>query len=71
MKILIVVIVQISEAKDELEIKFRLADGSDIGPKCFPTTTSVAVLKESILAQWPKGWLDLEYGVLCVYNSAG
>lgn len=40
--------------QDQLEIKFRLTDGSDIGPKSFPVATSVATLKESILAQWPK-----------------
>lgn len=44
--------------QDQLEIKFRLTDGSDIGPKSFPVATSVATLKESILAQWPKGWLS-------------
>ncbi|CAB4274850.1 unnamed protein product [Prunus armeniaca] len=40
--------------QDQLEIKFRLTDGSDIGPKSFPAATSVVTLKESILAQWPK-----------------
>ncbi|XP_050230395.1 membrane-anchored ubiquitin-fold protein 1 [Mercurialis annua] len=40
--------------QNQLEIKFRLTDGSDIGPKAFPAVTSVATLKESILAQWPK-----------------
>ncbi|PKI38741.1 membrane-anchored ubiquitin-fold protein 2-like [Punica granatum] len=40
--------------QDQLEIKFRLTDGSDIGPRSFPVATSVATLKESILAQWPK-----------------
>ncbi|KAJ9147556.1 hypothetical protein P3X46_029705 [Hevea brasiliensis] len=40
--------------QDQLEIKFRLTDGSDIGPKTFPAATSVATLKESILSQWPK-----------------
>ncbi|KAJ9540599.1 hypothetical protein OSB04_027105 [Centaurea solstitialis] len=40
--------------QDSLEIKFRLIDGSDIGPKSFPAATSVATLKESILSQWPK-----------------
>lgn len=44
-----------SEAQDQLEIKFRLIDGSDIGPKKFPAATSVATLKEDIIAQWPKG----------------
>ncbi|KAE9619984.1 hypothetical protein Lalb_Chr02g0159011 [Lupinus albus] len=46
-------------SQDQFEIKFRLSDGSDIGPKSFPPATSIATLKESILAQWPK---DKEYG---------
>lgn len=44
---------------DQLEIKFRLNDGSDIGPKTFPAATSIATLKESVLAQWPRGVLNL------------
>ncbi|XP_077211611.1 membrane-anchored ubiquitin-fold protein 1-like [Tasmannia lanceolata] len=43
-----------SGRQDQLEIKFRLHDGSDIGPKRFPAATSVATVKESILSQWPK-----------------
>ena len=43
--------------QEQLELKFRLHDGSDIGPKAYPAATSVATLKESILAEWPKGWL--------------
>lgn len=43
-----------SGAQDQLEIRFRLTDGTDIGPKTFPAATSVATLKESVLAQWPK-----------------
>ncbi|GLU01857.1 hypothetical protein SLE2022_191390 [Rubroshorea leprosula] len=43
-----------ADVQDQLEIKFRLTDGSDIGPKTFPAATSVATLKENILAQWPK-----------------
>lgn len=39
---------------EQLEIKFRLHDGSDIGPKMYSATTSVATLKESLLAEWPK-----------------
>lgn len=46
-----------SGIQDQLEIRFRLTDGLDIGPKSFPAATSVSNLKESILAQWPKGWL--------------
>ncbi|KAI4389270.1 hypothetical protein MLD38_001510 [Melastoma candidum] len=40
--------------QDQLEIRFRLTDGSDIGPRSFPVATSVATLKESVLTQWPK-----------------
>ncbi|KAJ7971044.1 Membrane-anchored ubiquitin-fold protein [Quillaja saponaria] len=43
-----------AEEQNQLEIKFRLIDGSDIGPKSFSAATSVATLKESILTQWPK-----------------
>lgn len=46
---------RMAEVQDQLEIKFRLTDGSDIGPRSFPAATSVASLKESILTQWPKG----------------
>ncbi|KAI3794013.1 hypothetical protein L1987_36638 [Smallanthus sonchifolius] len=40
--------------QDSLEIKFRLIDGSDIGPKSFPASATVSTLKESIISQWPK-----------------
>ncbi|GAB4831725.1 MYND-type zinc finger protein mub1 [Ancistrocladus abbreviatus] len=43
-----------SGAEDQLEIKFRLTDGTDIGPRSYPSSTNVATLKESIVAQWPK-----------------
>ncbi|KAE9612627.1 putative membrane-anchored protein [Lupinus albus] len=46
-------------SQDQFQIKFRLSDGSDIGPKSYPHATSIVTLKESILAQWPK---DKEYG---------
>uniref|UniRef100_A0A2P2N3Z9 Membrane-anchored ubiquitin-fold protein n=1 Tax=Rhizophora mucronata TaxID=61149 RepID=A0A2P2N3Z9_RHIMU len=40
--------------EDLVEIKFRLADGSDIGPSKYTAATTVANLKERIIAQWPK-----------------
>lgn len=40
---------------DELvELKFRLADGSDIGPSKYNSGATVTSLKEKIIAQWPK-----------------
>ncbi|XP_021285219.1 membrane-anchored ubiquitin-fold protein 6 isoform X1 [Herrania umbratica] len=40
--------------EDLVELKFRLADGSDIGPSKYSPATTVASLKEKILAQWPR-----------------
>ncbi|KAL9999453.1 putative Ubiquitin-like domain superfamily, UBL3-like, ubiquitin domain-containing protein [Helianthus debilis subsp. tardiflorus] len=42
-------------AADELiEVKFRLADGTDIGPSKYSSITTVGSLKEKIISQWPK-----------------
>ncbi|KAF4354556.1 hypothetical protein CsatB_008866 [Cannabis sativa] len=41
-------------AQDLIEVKFRLSDGTDIGPSKYSPSVSVASLKEKILAQWPK-----------------
>lgn len=42
--------------EDLIELKFRLADGTDIGPNKYSPATTVASLKEKIIAQWPKGY---------------
>ncbi|KAI3513660.1 hypothetical protein L1887_20997 [Cichorium endivia] len=42
-------------SQELIEVKFRLADGSDIGPSKFSPTTTVGSLKEMILSQLPKG----------------
>ncbi|KAL3619743.1 Membrane-anchored ubiquitin-fold protein 3 [Castilleja foliolosa] len=42
-------------ALDELiELKFRLADGSDIGPTKYNARSTVSSLKEKIISQWPQ-----------------
>lgn len=38
-----------------VELKFRLADGSDIGPSKYSSDTTVTTLKETIISQWPQG----------------
>ncbi|CAI0457853.1 unnamed protein product [Linum tenue] len=46
--------------EDFVELKFRLYDGTDIGPFRYSPASTVAVLKERIVAEWPKGnysWL--------------
>ncbi|XP_055810022.1 membrane-anchored ubiquitin-fold protein 6-like [Solanum dulcamara] len=37
-----------------VEIKFRLADGSDIGPNKYASSTTVASLKDKLIKEWPK-----------------
>ncbi|XP_068642307.1 membrane-anchored ubiquitin-fold protein 3-like isoform X2 [Aristolochia californica] len=37
-----------------IEIKFRLFDGTDIGPNKYNPSTTIGSLKEIILAQWPQ-----------------
>lgn len=38
-----------------VDIKFRLVDGSDIGPLKFASTSTVETLKNKILERWPEG----------------
>lgn len=41
--------------EDLVELKFRLYDGSDVGPFQYSPTATVAMLKERIVSEWPKG----------------
>ncbi|XP_022880088.1 membrane-anchored ubiquitin-fold protein 6-like isoform X2 [Olea europaea var. sylvestris] len=41
-------------AEELVELKFRLDDGSDIGPIKYSSSTTVGFLKEKIITQWPK-----------------
>ncbi|KAJ0512348.1 putative Ubiquitin-like domain superfamily, UBL3-like, ubiquitin domain-containing protein [Helianthus annuus] len=41
-------------AEELIEVKFRLADGTDIGPSKYSSVTTVGSLKEKIVSQWPK-----------------
>ncbi|XP_038973152.1 membrane-anchored ubiquitin-fold protein 3 isoform X3 [Phoenix dactylifera] len=40
--------------EDLIELKFRLFDGTDLGPNKYDPSTTVASLKETILARWPQ-----------------
>lgn len=40
---------------DLIDLKFRLFDGTDIGPNKYNPGTTVGALKESILTRWPVG----------------
>ncbi|KAJ4746078.1 membrane-anchored ubiquitin-fold protein 2 [Rhynchospora pubera] len=40
--------------EEALEVRFRLFDGTDIGPDKYDPSTTVASLKETIIAKWPE-----------------
>ncbi|WOK97436.1 hypothetical protein Cni_G06144 [Canna indica] len=40
--------------EDLIELKFRLFDGSDIGPIRYSSSSTVAMLKERIISEWPR-----------------
>ncbi|TVU04001.1 hypothetical protein EJB05_50443 [Eragrostis curvula] len=40
--------------KEPIEVRFRLFDGTDIGPSKYDPSTTVSALKEFILARWPQ-----------------
>ncbi|KAJ7959057.1 Membrane-anchored ubiquitin-fold protein [Quillaja saponaria] len=39
---------------DLIQLRFRLSDGTDIGPSKYSKAITVASLKEKIIAEWPK-----------------
>ncbi|GAB2289366.1 Membrane-anchored ubiquitin-fold protein 3 [Dionaea muscipula] len=41
--------------EDLVDIKFRLFDGSDLGPFRYSSASTVEMLKERIVSDWPKG----------------
>ncbi|KAL5171942.1 Membrane-anchored ubiquitin-fold protein 3 [Glycine soja] len=41
--------------EEVVELKFRLYDGSDIGPFRYSPASTIAMLKDRIFADWPKG----------------
>lgn len=51
--------------EDSVELKFRLYDGSDIGPFRYSPASTVAMLKERIVTEWPKG-LGFLYLFICL-----
>uniref|UniRef100_A0A7N0VDR0 Membrane-anchored ubiquitin-fold protein n=1 Tax=Kalanchoe fedtschenkoi TaxID=63787 RepID=A0A7N0VDR0_KALFE len=44
-----------SEDEDLVDIKFRLYDGSDIGPFRYSTASTIDILKQRLVSDWPQG----------------
>jgi len=45
---------EMAGGKEPIEVKFRLFDGTDIGPNKYDPATTVTALKEFVLARWPQ-----------------
>ncbi|KAJ4755432.1 Membrane-anchored ubiquitin-fold protein 1 [Rhynchospora pubera] len=45
------------------QIQFHLHDGSDIGPTTHSAETTIGNLKETILPQWPQGFVNAPQSV--------
>jgi hypothetical protein len=54
--------------KEPIEVRFRLFDGTDIGPSKYEPSTTVSALKEFILARWPQG--EGAYSKYCIDSVA-
>ena len=39
---------------DAASLRFRLYDGTDLGPLSFPLGTTVGAVKDALLAEWPQ-----------------
>ncbi|KAK1309519.1 Membrane-anchored ubiquitin-fold protein 3 [Acorus calamus] len=51
--------------EDLIEVKFRLFDGTDIGPNKYDPSTTIGSLKEIIVARWPQ---DRENGPKTIHD---
>lgn len=45
-----------AEGEQQVELKFRIYDGTDIGHNTYALSTSVATLKQRLVSEWPQGY---------------
>ena len=45
-----------AEGEEHIELKFRIYDGTDIGHRTYASSTTVATLKQRLVADWPPGY---------------
>ncbi|GER32994.1 ubiquitin family protein [Striga asiatica] len=43
-----------AEGDEQLELKFRIFDGTDIGHGSYSSSTTIANLKQRLLSEWPQ-----------------
>lgn len=40
---------------ENIELKFRIYDGTDIAQNFYSSSTTIATLKQKLIAEWPQG----------------
>jgi len=40
---------------EHIELKFRIYDGTDIAHNTYSSSTTIATLKQKLIAEWPQG----------------
>lgn len=45
-----------AEGEEHIELKFRIYDGTDIDHRTYASSTTVATLKQRLVAEWPPGY---------------
>ncbi|CAK9177224.1 unnamed protein product [Ilex paraguariensis] len=43
-----------AEVEEHVELKFRIYDGTDIGHGTYASSTTVATIKQRLVAEWPQ-----------------
>ncbi|KAM7501280.1 hypothetical protein LguiB_000184 [Lonicera macranthoides] len=43
-----------AQGEEGMDLKFRIFNGTDIGCRTYPSSTSVAIIKQRLVAEWPQ-----------------
>lgn len=57
-----------AEGLEQLKLKFRIFDGTDIGHGSYSPSVTVATLKQRLLSEWPQGCDSAPYVYVCLLN---
>ncbi|KAL5791734.1 hypothetical protein ACOSP7_000328 [Xanthoceras sorbifolium] len=44
-----------AEGQERIELKFRIYDGTDMAHTTYASSTTIATLKQRLVAEWPQG----------------
>ncbi|XP_028804123.1 membrane-anchored ubiquitin-fold protein 3 [Neltuma alba] len=44
-----------AEGDEQVELKFRIFDGTDIAHNTYSSSTTIGTLKQRVVAEWPQG----------------